>query len=420
MNDSSHPPAFDAPDPAVLSELFPGYDIDVLIAIGGMGAVYRAVQRSLDRVVAIKILPREFGADPTFRESFEDEAKAMARLNHPNLIGVFDFGEVDGMLFIIMEFVSGGSLYHHAYGQALTGVLAGQLIEAVCEGLSHAHRHGILHRDIKPANIMLDSLGQPKIGDFGLARVIGKQVEAGETVYGTPHYTAPEVINHPASVDARADIFSIGVMLHELLTTKLPANDPRPPSMIAGCDLRFDAIVKRATNPLPELRYPTAEAMGLEIKNVVESLVASQLRSASAPSANRPGQARSVATEQRSPAAPTSSRPSPQMRVRPSAVPMKSGNGGMILVVVIIALAAAAVFLLTRIPAVQIVKPPAPVTAPPDPAPAIPKKVPTPPVPAVPTPPTANPTATPIRPAPTSPRTPPNSNSGAEKKLPIP
>ncbi|OYV05796.1 MAG: hypothetical protein CFE26_09685, partial [Verrucomicrobiales bacterium VVV1] len=105
MNDPSQHPTFAAPDPAALSSLFPGYDIECLIATGGMGAVYRAVQRSLDRVVAIKILPREFGADPAFRESFEAEAKAMAKLNHPNLIGVFDFGEVDGMLFIIMEFV---------------------------------------------------------------------------------------------------------------------------------------------------------------------------------------------------------------------------------------------------------------------------------------------------------------------------
>ncbi len=350
MNDPSHPPTFAAPDPQVLSALFPGYDIESLIATGGMGAVYRAVQRSLDRVVAIKILPREFGADPAFRESFEAEAKAMAKLNHPNLIGVFDFGEVDGMLFIIMEFVSGGSLYHFAYGKALDGVTAGHLVEAVCDGLAHAHEHGILHRDIKPANILLDAQGRPKIGDFGLARVIGKQVEAGETVYGTPHYTAPEVINHPASVDSRADIFSIGVMLHELLTTKLPANDQRPSSAISGCDARFDAIIKRATNPRPDLRYPSAAAMGKDLKSVVDALSSSKLRSAAAPAANRPGARGPVTTSYPVAAAPVSNRPAPRIPTPVATQARKSGGGGTMVVVVIILAAAAAAYFLTKKP----------------------------------------------------------------------
>jgi serine/threonine protein kinase len=350
MNDPSHPPTFAAPDPQALSALFPGYEIETLIATGGMGAVYRAVQRSLDRVVAIKILPREFGADPAFRESFEAEAKAMAKLNHPNLIGVFDFGEVDGMLFIIMEFVSGGSLYHFAYGKALDGVTAGQLVEAVCDGLAHAHEHGILHRDIKPANILLDAQGRPKIGDFGLARVIGKQVEAGETVYGTPHYTAPEVINHPASVDSRADIFSIGVMLHELLTTKLPANDKRPSSAISGCDSRFDAIVKRATNPRPDLRYPSAAAMGKDLKAVVEALSSSKQRSATAPAANRPGARGPVTTSYPVAAAPVSNRPAPRIPTPVATQSRKSGGGGMMVVVVLILAGAAAAYFLTKKP----------------------------------------------------------------------
>jgi len=348
MTDSSHPPSFEAPDPAVLSALFPGYDIDILIATGGMGAVYRAVQRSLDRVVAIKILPREFGADPAFRESFEAEAKAMAKLNHPNLIGVFDFGEVDGMLFIIMEFVPGGSLYHFAFGKTLDGILVGQLIEAVCDGLAHAHQHGILHRDIKPANILLDAHGRPKIGDFGLARVIGSQVDAGETVYGTPHYTAPEVINHPASVDARADVFSVGVMLHELLTTKLPAKDPRPPSVISGSDTRFDAIVKRATNPVLDLRYPSAAAMGKDIKVVVDALTAAKARASAAPAANRPGARPVAAAAHPAAVAAPPIRPGPRI---PAPVPTssrKSDGGGVIIVVLLILAAAAAAYFLTR------------------------------------------------------------------------
>ncbi len=357
MNDPSQHPTFAAPDPATLSSLFPGYDIECLIATGGMGAVYRAVQRSLDRVVAIKILPREFGADPTFRESFEAEAKAMAKLNHPNLIGVFDFGEVDGMLFIIMEFVSGGSLYHHAYGHAMDGMIAAQMVSAVCDGLSHAHEHGILHRDIKPANILLDNQTRPKIGDFGLARVIGKQVEAGETVYGTPHYTAPEVVSHPGSVDARADIFSIGVMLHELLTGKLPATDPRPPSAISGCDMRFDAIVKRATNPLPNLRYLNAASMAKDLKGVLEALNAAKARASVAPGANRPGARASSPAPYHVAPSPAANRP---VR-RPPATSVQSKKGGSsgVIVVVLILIAAAAGYVVMKK-----LSPPAPKTSP--------------------------------------------------------
>jgi len=264
MSDSA-PAEFQAPAPEQLAPLFPGYQIDSLLATGGMGAVYRAVQLSLDRTVAIKILPREFGDDPSFRSSFEAEAKAMARLNHPNLIGVYDFGEAGGMLYILMEFVPGKSLFHSAYGKIIAPHEAARIVSEVCQGLAHAHEAHILHRDIKPGNILLDAQARPKIGDFGLARPMGRNVEDGETIFGTPHYTAPEVIKTPHAVDARADIFSIGVVLHELLTGKLPADDPRPPSAISGCDPRFDVIVRRATHPSPELRYSDANTMAEEL-----------------------------------------------------------------------------------------------------------------------------------------------------------
>ncbi len=256
---------FSAPDPQDLAVLFPGYSIDSLIACGGMGAVYHARQIALDREVAIKILPREMSSDEAFRDGFAAEAKAMARLNHPNLIGVYDFGEVDGMLFIIMEFVPGQSLYHAAYQTAVVPNEAARLMSEICSGIAEAHRHGILHRDIKPANVLLDAHARPKIGDFGLARPIGSAVQEGEVIFGTPHYTAPEVINHPSQVDARADIFSLGVVLHELLTGKLPASDPRPPSAICGCSPKFDAIVKKATQQMPALRYSDADTMACEI-----------------------------------------------------------------------------------------------------------------------------------------------------------
>ena len=197
MSDSHEYAGFVAPDPADLAPLFPGYEIQGLIATGGMGAVYCAVQKSLDRTVALKILPMELSKDAAFCAGFEAEAKAMARLNHPNLIGVYDFGEVNGMLYIIMEFVPGKSIYHSADGIAIDPDEVIRLVTGICHGLAHAHEHGIIHRDIKPSNILLDLNAQPKIGDFGLARPIERKIEEGEEIFGTPHYTAPEVVEAP-------------------------------------------------------------------------------------------------------------------------------------------------------------------------------------------------------------------------------
>ncbi|MES2657243.1 MAG: protein kinase [Verrucomicrobiota bacterium] len=273
MSDSNEQAGFVAPDPADLAPLFPGYEIQGLIATGGMGAVYCAVQKSLDRTVALKILPQELSKDAAFCAGFEAEAKAMARLNHPNLIGVYDFGEVNGMLYIIMEYVPGKSIYHSAYGKSIDPKEVIRLVTGVCNGLAHAHENGILHRDIKPSNILLDLNAEPKIGDFGLARPIGSKIEEGEEIFGTPHYTAPEVVNSPHSVDYRADIFSVGVLLHELLTGLLPAADPRPASTIVHCDTRFDAIIRKATQPLAAARYSSAKEIAKDLQGISSSLV---------------------------------------------------------------------------------------------------------------------------------------------------
>ena len=327
MPDSPHATPFEAPDPAWLAPLFPGYEIKCLIAKGGMGAVYQAVQVSLDRPVAIKILPREFGQDQEFRANFETEAKTMARLNHPNLIGVYDFGEVEGMLFIIMEYVPGNSLFHSAHGMAIAADESARIVIGVCQALGHAHENGILHRDIKPSNILLDQQARPKIGDFGLARPIGAAVADGETIFGTPHYTAPEVLRSPNSVDARADIFSVGVVLHELLTGSLPADDLRPPSLIARCDPRFDAIIRRATHPSPELRYVSADEMAKDI-------------SAAARPSNRPQGAVAV----------RGGRPLPP-RYLPATASNSGIGAGMVALLAVVAVVGIVAFLVLRQPA---------------------------------------------------------------------
>jgi len=268
MSETQSSPDSAAPQATELESLFPGYAIEGLIATGGMGAVYRAVQMSLDRKVAIKVLPGKYTRDASFRAIFESEAKVMARLNHPNLVGVYDFGEVAGMLYLVMEYVPGGSLFHTANGKAVDPGEVIRLICDICDGLAHAHGNGIVHRDIKPSNILLDLNCRPKIGDFGLARPVGKMIDDSGDIYGTPHYTAPEVIASPQSVDHRADIYSVGVMLHELLTGRLPADDPRAASAIVHCDPRFDAIIRRATDRNPAHRYSSATQIADELRTI--------------------------------------------------------------------------------------------------------------------------------------------------------
>jgi serine/threonine protein kinase len=260
--------SFQAPDLHEVAGLFPSYDIYSLIACGGMGAVYHAKQRSLDRDVAIKILPREFSQDQEFRVSFEAEAKAMAKLNHPNLIGVYDFGDAGGLLYIIMEYVSGSSLYTVSHRRVVHQDDALKMVISVCRGLAHAHESGILHRDIKPSNILMDANANPKIGDFGLASASGKQVQEGEQIFGTPGYTAPEVIEPPHKFDHRADIFSVGVMLHEMLTGISPNGVDPIAALPPTTNPKLRAIIQRAMHPNPDSRHASADELVADLEKI--------------------------------------------------------------------------------------------------------------------------------------------------------
>ena len=261
-----NPDAFQAPTLEELAPLFPNYSIDAFIAQGGMGAVYLATQTSLERQVAIKILPREFGADEEFRKSFAAEAKAMAKLNHPNLIGVYDFGEVDGMPFIVMEYVAGKPLHDSAYGLQIDPAEAARIVMETCNGLHHAHEHDILHRDVKPANILLDPHhAEPKLGDFGLAMATTDNDGDG-LIYGTPGYAAPEVYEgHP---DARSDVYAAAVILYQLLTGDLPGNPYQHPSALASCDHRYDTLLAKALQPDANDRYQTAAEFSAELESI--------------------------------------------------------------------------------------------------------------------------------------------------------
>ncbi len=264
---------FDPPPVERLAPLFPHLEILGLIGKGGMGAVYKARQRGLDRMVAIKILPPEIGNDPSFAERFTREARALARLTHNNIVSIYDFGQVNGLFFIVMEYVDGVNLRQTILTGALAPPAALAIIPQLCEALQFAHDEGIVHRDIKPENILLDKKGRVKIADFGLSKILGHEaadlsLTGSHQVMGTPRYMAPEQMQGSRHVDHRADIYSLGVVFYELLTGELPLGKFAPPSRKVHVDVRLDEVVLRTLEQYPEHRYQHAS----EVKSAVDGI----------------------------------------------------------------------------------------------------------------------------------------------------
>jgi len=267
------PPPFVPPSPQELAPHFPQLEILELIGRGGMGAVYKARQPSLDRLVALKILPPAAAGGAGFAERFTREARALARLNHPNIVAVYDFGQAAGMPYFVMEYVDGLNLRELERGGKLDPHEALQIVPQICAALQFAHDEGIVHRDIKPENILLDKKGRVKIADFGIAKLVGQTVSdatltgAGDVV-GTLHYMAPEQVEKPLTVDHRADIFSLGVVFYELLTGELPIGKFAPPSQRAQVDVRLDEVVIRALQREPARRYQHVSDLGTDVENI--------------------------------------------------------------------------------------------------------------------------------------------------------
>jgi formylglycine-generating enzyme required for sulfatase activity/predicted Ser/Thr protein kinase len=259
-----------------LSEQLPQYQIEALLGRGGMGAVYKGRQTSLDRPVAIKILPPEIGAhDATYAQRFKNEARAMAKLNHPGIVAVYDFGETAcGLLYIVMEYIEGTDVSRMIAKKGHLNTEHAMAISAhVCDALAYAHDRGIIHRDIKPANIMVGYDGVVKVGDFGLAKAI-KSGDSGLTqsnvIMGTLHYMAPESLVLGVEVDQRADIYAVGVMLYQMLTGKLPQGMFEMPSLrMPGLDPRYDKIVATALRDDRELRYSSAKDLRRDLDAIV-------------------------------------------------------------------------------------------------------------------------------------------------------
>src|SRR5271156_5033771 len=207
--------------PRVFSER---YELVHLIARGGMAEVYRAHDRLLDRPVALKVLFPELSVDRSFVERFRREAQAAAYLSHPNIVPVFDWGEDSGTYFIVMELVEGTSLAEMLRGGAtISPARSAQIVAQVAAALGYAHRSGVVHRDVKPGNILITRGGQVKVTDFGIAQAVSSEdhlAEAG-SVMGTATYFSPEQAEG-AAVDGRSDVYSLGVVLYEMLVVRPP------------------------------------------------------------------------------------------------------------------------------------------------------------------------------------------------------
>jgi len=268
------------------------YQIESLLGQGGMSAVYKATDPNLKRVVAVKLIHPHLSSDPQFVQRFEEEAKAVASLRHPNIVQVYDFNSDQGVYYMVLEFVPGETLHDRlqrlgGQGRALPITDALKFTLNICAALEYAHQRGIIHRDIKPANIMLDVYGQAILMDFGIVKLIGGTSHtATGAVLGTARYISPEVIRaEPA--DPRSDIYSLGITLYEMLSGKTPfqsdsamtlmmmhLNDPVPDPRSLRADLP-DALVKILLKSLEKdrlKRYQNVAEMAADLKRVLASI----------------------------------------------------------------------------------------------------------------------------------------------------
>lgn len=272
--------------------------VEELLGRGGMASVYRGRQPHLDRDVAIKILPAHYAADPAFVERFNLEARSTARLSHPHIVTVHDAGDDDGHLYILMEYVAGGTLRERMAGGQLAMAEVRRIVREVASALDYAHDAQIVHRDVKPANVLMDPTGRTVLSDFGIAKVLQSTTaltHAGAGV-GTPEYMSPEQCRGLA-VDARVDIYALGVMIYEMLTGRTPfAADnftalahahlyepPPPPSHFnPRISPAVQAVILKALEKTPADRFQRASELAVDLGEALEA------QAPMAPMASRP------------------------------------------------------------------------------------------------------------------------------------
>lgn len=250
------------------------YTIIQEIGRGGMATVYSAKQTSMNRTVAIKVLPRHFLHDPGFLERFNREVEVISGLEHPHILPIYDYGETEGVPFIAMRYLGGGSMAQMVRRGVPSLDELRKPFQQIAEALDHAHRQGIIHRDLKPGNVMLDEQGNAYLSDFGIARVMGSDL-TGSAIIGTPAYMSPEQAQGVA-IDARSDIYALGIVLFELITGREPyqaetpmsvllkhLNEPIPPleQFREGVPKSVQAVIEKATAKNPDERYSSATEM---------------------------------------------------------------------------------------------------------------------------------------------------------------
>ncbi|MEW6717244.1 MAG: protein kinase [Chloroflexota bacterium] len=269
----------------MIPEKIERYLVTSEIGRGGMATVFRAHDPRFDRDVAIKVLPKEFLHDPQFRERFEREAKTIALLEHPAIVPVYDFGEFEGQPYLVMRLMEGGSLTDRLKEEPLTLGEALEILDNIGNALDAAHKKGIIHRDLKPGNILFDQYGEAYLSDFGIARMTESDATlTGSKIIGTPAYMSPEQVDARKDLDGRADIYSLGVLLYQMLTSKLPFHadtaarvmmmhllEPVPdvsttvPTLPKGCD----AVIFRAMAKNRDERYSTSAELIADLRAVL-------------------------------------------------------------------------------------------------------------------------------------------------------
>ena len=263
-------PRFKPPSLQEIAAEFPNLEVIEVAGVGGMGVVYKVMQKELGRVVALKILPSEIASDPSFTARFSQEARALATLSHPNVVHLYDAGESENYYFLLMEYVDGINLREAIREGNLKPEEALSIVPQVCEALQFAHSNGIVHRDIKPENILIDKQGVVKVADFGLAKLVDADLNltATQQVMGTLHYMAPEQVRQTSDVDHRADLYSLGVVFYEMLTGQLPLGKFALPSDATSVHPSVDSVVLRTLENEPDQRYQSATEMQSDIASV--------------------------------------------------------------------------------------------------------------------------------------------------------
>ncbi len=278
-------------------QAIPGYQLISRLGSGAMATVYKARQLSVNRMVAIKVLPPRYSSDPEYVDRFYREAQAAAKLNHPNIVQAIDVGEAGGFHYFVMEYVEGYSLYEElAKGKVFSEQEALRVILQVARALQHAHARGLIHRDVKPKNIMMTRDGTVKLADMGLARLAADeqaaQAEAGRA-FGTPYYISPEQIRGELNVDFRADIYSLGATLYHLVTGQVPFEGPTPAAVMhkhlkeplvppdhinAALSVGLGEVVEAMMAKRPQDRYASTEDLLTDLEALARGEPPPQVR----------------------------------------------------------------------------------------------------------------------------------------------